>query len=385
MACVWKAPKSPFWMAQFTGCEGRRVNRSTKQLDQKKALTIADDWERAAMKARAGELTKAVILKTLGDMMERTTGEVLNVANVKDFFAGWLDSKSKTKAAPSTVKRYRPILDGFLSFIGERRAGASVASVTATEIERFRDLQIEQGKGASTAGYAVKVLSAVFSTAVKKQMMLLNPAKSVETEDADPEERKPFSDAQLKALVEVADDEWRGMILFGVHTGIRLNDAANLTQANIDLAGKTLTFIEQKTARRKRNDSKETTVRLHRDIIAWLQTRPLGVGLSPLFPSLHGKKSGSYGGLSNAFNRLMESANVKAPLGTAKTGKGRQFRKLGFHSLRHTLVSRFANEDVPSDVRKAVVGHSSDAIHRKYVHLDLTTQDRAIAKLRSVL
>jgi hypothetical protein len=45
------------------------------------------------------------------------------------------------------------------------------------------------------------------------------------------EERMPFTDDQVKALLGVADNEWRGMILLGYHSGIRLGDAAHLTCA----------------------------------------------------------------------------------------------------------------------------------------------------------
>ena len=118
MACVWKHPKSSFWYARFTGERGQRVNRSTKQEDRKDAQIIADEWERMAKKANACELTKAVILKTLGEMMERTTGEKLDIQSTKQFFTEWLASKGTKGAAGSTVKRYTPILDGFVEFLG---------------------------------------------------------------------------------------------------------------------------------------------------------------------------------------------------------------------------------------------------------------------------
>jgi integrase len=100
---------------------------------------------------------------------------------------------------------------------------------------------------------------------------------------------------------------------------------------------------------------------------------------------LHGKPSGSHGGLSNAFNRLMQVSQIRVPVGLKKEGKGRQFRALGFHSLRHSFVSRLANAEVSADVRKQIVGHSSDEIHQRYVHLELALQKSALSKLNSIL
>jgi integrase len=62
-----------------------------------------------------------------------------------------------------------------------------------------------------------------------------------------------------------------------------------------------------------------------------------------------------------------------------------RLRALGYHSLRHSFVSRLANLEVLPDVRRQLAGHSSDEIHRRYVHLDLSLQTKAIAKLPSVL
>ncbi len=122
------------------------------------------------------------------------------------------------------------------------------------------------------------------------------------------------------------------------------------------------------------------------DLFCYFESLPVNDDLlGPIFPSLYGKPSGSHGGLSNAFHRLMSLARIRSPLGKEKTGKGRQFRALGFHSLRHSFISKLGNADVPSDVRKQIVGHSSDDIHRRYLHLDLSLQERAQAKLLSVL
>jgi integrase len=100
---------------------------------------------------------------------------------------------------------------------------------------------------------------------------------------------------------------------------------------------------------------------------------------------LYGKSSGSHSGLSNIFSRLMKKANIPIPLGAPKEGRGHRFRALGFHSLRHSFVSRLANSEVNADVRKAIVGHSSDEIHRRYTHLELALQQKAIGRLPSVL
>ena len=370
-------------MGKFRGEDGRVVMRSTKQTNRKLAQAVADEWERAAAKARAGELTQAVILKTMGEMMERTIGEALDVQSTKDFFAAW---KKTPGRKPSTLKRYDPVLDGFLASIGPRRANASIGSVSPSEVSRFRDQQIAEGKTASTANLAVTILRSVFTSARRLGLSLTNPAEAVKPLDSsDADERIPFTIAQTRDLLRAADTEWKGMVLLGYHTGIRLHDAANLTWRNVDLAARTLTFREEKTSARKRRSKRDTVVYLHIEVVVYLEGLPSSDDPDvPLFPSLYGKPSGGHAGLSNAFTRLMKKAGIRVPVGAKKTGKGRQFKQLGFHSLRHTLISNLANADISPDVRKEISGHSDDEIHRRYVHLDISAQRRAIEKIGSV-
>lgn len=384
MSCLTRKPRSPFWMAKFRSGDGRIVMRSTKQRDLRLARKVADSWEDAARKSRAGELTQAASVKLLNELLERT-GERIVTISTRDYFAEWLARKTTHGKASSTVKRYQPVLDGFVDFLGGARAAASLASVTPMEIDRFRDRELNDGKSASTADFALKVLRAVFAEAHRKGIIPTNPATGVSLLGGATEEREPFTDAQLAELMAVADEDWRGMILFGVHAGLRLTDAADLTWLNLDLAAKTLSYRAKKTAARKQGKEKDTVVVLHPDLLKWCESLHAGDKPdAPLFPALHGRKSGSAGGLSNAFARLMERAGIHAPLGEAKQGKGRRFRALGFHSMRHSFISRLLNLDVLPDVRQALAGHSSDDAHRRYCHLDLATQARAIGKLASI-
>src|SRR5271165_159374 len=136
---------------------------------------------------------------------------------------------------------------------------------------------------------------------------------------------------------------------------------------------------------RAKGGKKDSVVYIHQDLVTYFESLPASDDPNaPIFPSLYRKSPGSHGGLSNAFGRLMHLAGIRAPLGPEKQGKGRQFKALGFHSLRHSFISTLANSEVPADVRKQIVGHSSEDIHRRYVHLDLMLQEKAIANLPSL-
>jgi site-specific recombinase XerD len=114
-----------------------------------------------------------VIIKTMAEMLERSLGETVNLQSTEDFFTTWLQTPGRKSA---TIARYRPILNSFLVFIGRQRTRASVGSITTREIEHFRNQQIAEGKTASTANLAVRVLRAVFASA-KRLGLCANEAR----------------------------------------------------------------------------------------------------------------------------------------------------------------------------------------------------------------
>ena len=332
--------------------------------------------------ARSGELTQAASIKILSELMDVTAGEKLTVETVQSFLHGWLASRDVAGRAASTVARYRPIIEGFLASLPNPRLRASIGSVSGGEIERFRDAEISAGKGATTANFAVKVLRAVFNSARRKGLALSNPAESVELIEALAEERQPFTDDEIRQLLKAAHGtDWEGAILIGVWCGLRLCDMASLTWRALDMDKGTLTLLPEKGKRRSR---KLLTLKLHPDVIEWVRSRPIGIPAAPLFADLHGRKPGSAGGLSNAFSAIMRTAGIPERLGAKKSGKGRRFHEQGFHALRHTMISRLADADVSADVRRAMAGHSTDAIHRRYTHLDVSAQERALVKVPSL-
>ena len=397
---------SPYWRAKFRGIDGRTVWLTTKCRDWRKALAIAQRWEKAARLAESWELnqaraqkildevtelvrtpaTLAITKELLDELLRDSIGGNLSGQNFEVFAREWLSSKNSGKVAESTAGKYELIIERFLSFLPERRRIASVASITAGEIERFRNSELHLGKSPKTTNLALAILRGLFNTVRRQGATSSNPAEAVEFVQGDSEERSPFNHDQIRALLAVADLEWRGMILFGAHAGLRLCDAAELTWNNIDLGNRTLVYEAAKTSRRKRASERTTTVYLHDDLTGYLESLPVSDDPGQaLFTNLCGRASGGAGGLSTEFAEFMTKAGIRVPVGAKKTGQGRQFRKLGFHSFRHTFISNLANAEISQDLRKIMVGHASDDIHDRYTHLDLSLQAAAIAKLPSLL
>ena len=396
---------SPFWRAKFKGSDAKTIVwLTTKCTDRRKSQKIAEVWEKAARLAAGAELNQQQAQKLIRDveriyphpdtmqitreladeLLRDSLGDSLSGQNFEQFVAEWLESRRINTAAGS-FNKYKSITRAFLEFLPERRRVASVASISTGEVRKFRDFEIQKGKSNKTVNTEVAILSGIFNDAAREGVITFNPAKNVKSLPDDSEERVPFSEQQIKSILEVADVEWRGMVLFAAHCGLRLGDCSKLTWENVNLENKTLEFEAEKTKHTKRSDRK-TTVCLHADVGGYLETLAAGDDpKQPIFPALSQLTVGSFNGLSARFSALMTKAHVHTPLGKEKSGLGRVFRTLSFHSLRHSFVSGLANAAVSADVRKQMTGHSSDQIHDRYVHMDLSLQRLAISKMPSLL
>jgi integrase len=382
MAAIFKHPKSPFLICQFRDASGKRVTRSTKQTGEKAARKVAEKWEAAALKARSHELTQAASVKILNELMEATMGESLNRESISEAFTSYVESRRALQCRESTLKRYEPVIKSLLTHLGPERSSASIASLTTGELEKWHAAESAKGKGGSTADYGIKVISAALARQKRLGYILHNPAGAVELTKSAGQARQPLTDEEIAKLLAKANKEWKGMILLAAWCGLRLADAAGLTWGNVDLEKKTLTFQPSKT---RKTDAEPLVVALHSDVTAALKKLPRGIANAPLFASLHGRKPGSHGGLSNEFARLMKAAGIDRKRGNETEGKGRRTNAKSFHSLRHSMISRMANAQVSADVRKAIAGHSSDEIHRRYTHLSLDAQRRGIGALPSLV
>jgi integrase len=189
--------------------------------------------------------------------------------------------------------------------------------------------------------------------------------------------------------VAEASQEWKTAILLAYYGGLRLRDAAGLVWENVSFERKEIQFFPRKTAgaNRRPDWKKHLPGQLEIPMMPELEAHLLSVPSSdsptaPLCPVLASKGTGGRSGRSMSFQKIMGKAGIEPERGIEKKGKGRQFKTLGFHSLRHTFVSELANADVPADMRRQISGHDDEEIHERYMHLDLDSKRRALGKLR---
>ena len=187
-----------------------------------------------------------------------------------------------------------------------------------------------------------------------------------------------FSPEQIAALIDKAPSEdWKGAILCGYYTGLRLRDVAGLEWSAVDYSESAITVTTKKTG-------KDVTLPLHPQFAAWLLRQTRGIGKAPVFPTLAGKSGAGKSGLSMQSKRIMDKAGIKGRLLRESTGAGRSQSSLSFHSLRHTFNSEMARQGTPLELRQKLTGHASAAMNEIYTRHEIESLRAAALKVRPI-
>jgi len=371
VASLTKRPTSQFWVACFTDKHGRRLKRSTATGDRKAAQKIAEEYETAARRKRTALQVRRVITQ----LHREITGDQVSQNSLRNFLDGWLETKAP-EIANSTLVFYRNAANKFLAFLGDT-ADADLTEITREHITRFRNEEAKRF-APKTVNHEVKFLRMVFRAARRDALIGDDPAEFVATvRKGKATVRRPFTIPELKAVLSVADDEWRSMVLFGLYAGQRLGDIAALTWQNIHLHQGEIRLVTRKT---------------HKPLILPIAA-PLRKHIEALPSSddsaapLHAKafvivsQQGKAGHLSNQFADLLADAGLREKKPHRKTANRRTEHSslgvLSFHCLRHTAVTMMKEAGIPAAIVMELIGHDSEQMSSVYTHVGAEAMQKA--------
>jgi integrase len=225
----------------------------------------------------------------------------------------------------------------------------------------------------------------LFKAAQRDELIHQNPAEFVNTvRQRTTNDKRPFTLAEIQAILSVANPEWQSLIRFGFYTGQRLGDLAALRWSNIDSARGEIRFVTAKTGRRMiiplsdglRSHIASLTPNDQTDAVIHLRA----------FAILEAHGNASM--LSRQFGELLSSAGLRAISPHRNTGKTRSSRRnlnaLSFHSLRRTATTILHEAGIAGAVAQALIGHDSEAIHEHYVNVGREALQKAAAVFPSI-
>jgi integrase len=366
------------WFACFTLPDGRRVQRSTGTSDRKSAERLALQYEEATRKARTSRQAQRVIR----DIYASLTGDALKSRTLNEYLKSWL-ARKKGEIRSGSLKSYKSKLDRLVKFLGAKADG-DITFINGQDILNFRVAEAER-VSARTVNNAIKSIRVFFEDAKRDGLIGENPATEVKVlKVSATSSRRPFTVDEIKAVLAVADKEWRSMILFGLYTGQRLQDITQLTWENIDLEAKEVRLVTSKTHR---------TVAI--PLCQPLETHITGLEVTddpgaPLHPRALGlfKSAGKSGTLSRQFADVLATAGLRVKQSHEKRGDGRDGRRqsepLSFHSFRHTATSLMKNAGISPAIVQDIIGHESKEVSRLYTHIDSDSKKTAVDALPDV-
>jgi integrase len=377
MASLHRHQRSPFWYCAYRLADGRRSFKSTECIDRKEAKKVCEALAHAEEIAGRGDATRDRLVALFNETLERLGYEKIASTTVQEWFDRWL--LTQTGAVSSgTLTKYSQIARDFLASLGPR-AKARVESITDSDVTRFRDQLLAQGLSPSTVNMTMTVLKQAFKQASDQGLITRNPVAPIRSQRGAKAERGTFSAEQVARLVQAAEGDWKGMILAGYYTGVRVTDLSRLTWANVDLSEKFILFTQQKTG-------KKIKIPIHPALETHLLILPsTDSPKAPLFPTLHGKAAGGSTGLSKGFRGVMTKAGILSGLIRERKGDiGRNLSALSFHSLRHSFNQELLKAGVPQEKRMLLTGHSSAKMNAGYSHDDLKGLYAQVAKVPSL-
>ena len=230
MASLRKKDRSDYYFACFTGPDGRRVQRSTKQVKRKQAQAVANEWEKASRLAGEKRLGEAQARRVVADIYQAISNEPLRSAVAREFLIKWAETL-KVDTALRTYQAYTQVIRDFVKSLGER-AGLDISQLIKADVAKYRD-EVLKRTSVANANKSLKYLRVALGAAYKDGVAQENPASKLDTlrrREADRAERRPFTVKELKNVLAHTSGEWRGIILFGIYTGQRLKDIARYEQ-----------------------------------------------------------------------------------------------------------------------------------------------------------
>ena len=244
MASITRQAHTRYWIGCFRDLDGKQKRRSTKTTDRKLALKLVTEWENAWRNRKTVDQLRRV----LSDYHEEIAGEALSTATLKDYAAQWLSAKEGVVTSVS-YSAYKSAVNSFVAAL-PNRANLGIQYVTRSDVRKFRD-ECAAKATAKTANNKLKIIRTFLEDAWREGFIAENPAKKVPVLPTEESNRRPFTEAEIQKVLAAANEEWRGMVLFGLYTGQRLKDIATMCWAHIDLVEGLWSFTTSKTGRQQ--------------------------------------------------------------------------------------------------------------------------------------
>lgn len=270
----------------------------------------------------------------------------------------WIKSAETNKRERATIEQYRTINRLHVEpLIG----GEKLSRLSRPMVEDFRDRLLES-RSRSIAGKAVRALSMILGDSQRRGLVAQNVAHGVKVEKGE-REKGPVeipTKAELRALLDHADDDFRPFVTLAIFSGLRASELRGLRWQDVDLKGGTVTVAQRADKYCEIGPPKSRagrrTVPLPPKVVtelkAWKLRCPVG-DLGLVFPN----KAGGVQDYGHLLRRRFYPLQIEAGVADGE-GEGAKAR-YGIHALRHAAASAWIAQGIDLKRLQVWLGHTS--------------------------
>jgi site-specific recombinase XerD len=336
---LYRRKDSRDWWMSFTDDKRNPCRRSTGTSDRKLAEKIFAKVKTQVVEAKFFELDEAK-KHTFDEMMER-----------------FMIEHAPTKE-PSMQKSYRVSLAHLTDFF----LGLTLDKIDTDAVLRYVAHRRSQNNSKpGTRNREIAMLSKAFNLARLWKWVKENPCQLVKREKEDNEIGRCLTDDEEQRLLQACWHYLGGqlaeMVTIALNTGMREGEILKLRWDQIDMKGKVINTINEKS-------NKPKTVAMNESVFDLLQDKSKIMSISGYVFTTSNDSSFHARNMLRAWYKAVKEAKIEGGL--------------RFHDLRHTVGSRIIRAGRDIHAVAAVLDHSQLSTTRRYAKHDTESMRKVV-------
>jgi site-specific recombinase XerD len=302
---------------------GRQVRRSTGTTDRRLAEAIVGKVRAQIVEGRFFE-TREETTRTFEELMER-----------------YLVEHAAKKSEPRHYRGYAKRLNAFFG-------GKLLAEITPKHIVDYKNRRYAAGLKPASINRELASLKKAFNLAVREwEWCRENPVSKVSREPENNKRDRWLSVEEEARLLQGCAPWLRELVMFALHTGMRMGEILALTWRGVDVSRRTVMVVRSKNGERRTIPVNHTVLSVLKEKATLRSLKTDLVFCSKTFTPLES------GHLRRSFRLALSKATID---------------DFHFHDLRHTFATRLVQAGVDLYKVQRLLGHKSPVMTQRYAH-----------------